>query len=82
MPATPGYTRYNKANKSNLGGIITDLTPGVKNIEAAYGRAGATKHCTLGLASKLGSQEHGGNKTPYVRGQKASTDITEVSGSH
>ena len=34
-------------------------TPGVKNIEKAYSRAGASNNHTPGHASKLGSQEQG-----------------------
>lgn len=37
--------------------ISSGTTPGVKRIEAAYSRAGATSHHTPGSASKLGSQD-------------------------
>ncbi|TVY25004.1 hypothetical protein LHYA1_G005146, partial [Lachnellula hyalina] len=46
-----------KTTSSNLGDLISGTTPGVKSIEAAYSRAGASVHHTPGSASKLGSQE-------------------------
>ena len=53
-----------KEEKSMLSGI-TDMLPtktwGVQNIEKAYSRAGASNHHTPGSASKLGSQDQGGN---------------------
>ncbi len=42
---------------SFLGDLLSGKTQGVKNIEAAYSRAGASKHHTPGYASKLGSQQ-------------------------
>lgn len=83
MSTTPDHTTYSKGDKTTLGDMITDLTPGVKNVQAAYSRAGGTNHHTPGSASKLGSQEqHGRNETPYVGGQKVSGDGKEVRGSH
>ncbi len=81
MSGTPDHTKYSKGDKTTLGDMFTDLTPGVKNIQAAYSRAGLTNHHTPGAASKLGSQEqHGRNETPYrgPGGDKASGDGKEV----
>jgi len=44
-------------NNTNLGSMISGKTWGVKNIEAAYSRAGASNNHTPGVATKLGSQE-------------------------
>ncbi|EKD19304.1 uncharacterized protein L3040_009255 [Drepanopeziza brunnea f. sp. 'multigermtubi'] len=52
-------TASSTSSTSILGGLLSGSslkTPGVKNIEAAYSRAGATNHHTPGVASKLGSQ--------------------------
>lgn len=48
------------AETSFLSDLVAGKTPGVKNIEAAYSRAGATNHHTPGAASKLGSQDQKG----------------------
>ncbi|KAL5320726.1 hypothetical protein ACEPPN_011536 [Leptodophora sp. 'Broadleaf-Isolate-01'] len=45
------------AEKSFLSDLVSGKTPGVKNIEAAYSRAGASNNHTPGAASQLGSQE-------------------------
>lgn len=37
--------------------FVSGKTPAVKNIEAAYTRAGATANHTPGVATKLGSQD-------------------------
>jgi hypothetical protein len=79
MSVTPDHTKYNKGDKTTLGDMFTDLTPGVKNTQAAYSRAGATNHHTPGAALKLGSQEqHGRNETPYRGRDKANVDGNEV----
>jgi hypothetical protein len=80
MSVTTDHTKHNKGDKTTLGDMFTDLTPGVKNIRAAYSRAGATNYHTPGAASKLGSQEQqGGNETPLYRGEdKAKDDGKEV----
>jgi len=58
---TPTHTAEHKGDKSTLGSFFSGIrTPGVKNIEAAYSRAGATNHHTPGSASKLGSQDQEG----------------------
>jgi len=58
---TPTHTTEHKGDKSTLGSLFSGIgTPGVKNIEAAYSRAGATNHHTPGSASKLGSQDQEG----------------------
>ncbi|KAI9053645.1 hypothetical protein LZ554_002599 [Drepanopeziza brunnea f. sp. 'monogermtubi'] len=52
-------TSSSTSSTSILGSLLSGSslkTPGVKNIEAAYSRAGATNHHTPGVASKLGSQ--------------------------
>jgi len=80
MSVTPDHTKYQKGDKGTFGDIITNLTPGVKNIQAAYSRAGATNHHTPGAASKLGSQEQfGRNEIQYAREGKASGDGKEPS---
>merc|ERR1711939_901622 len=43
--------------KSFLSNLVSGKTPAVKNIEAAYSRAGATNNHTPGAASQLGSQD-------------------------
>ncbi|KAI6708180.1 hypothetical protein B2J93_9012 [Marssonina coronariae] len=50
-----------KDDTTTLGGLLAAgfTTPGVKNIEAAYSRAGAANHHTPGAAS-LGSQDQEG----------------------
>ena len=55
MSSTTEDTTADKG--SFLGDLMSGKTPAVKNIEAAYSRAGASKHHTPGYASKLGSQE-------------------------
>ncbi|KAG4434733.1 hypothetical protein IFR05_009786 [Cadophora sp. M221] len=45
------------AEKSFLSDLVSGKTPGVKNIEAAYSRAGASNNHTPGAASQLGSQD-------------------------
>jgi len=59
-------------------GLLSDLlsgrTQGVKNIEAAYSRAGATNHHTPGYASKLGSQDQTGGSEARGVGSKHFAD--------
>ncbi|CZT47405.1 uncharacterized protein RSE6_07961 [Rhynchosporium secalis] len=45
------------AEKGFLANLVSGKTPGVKNIEAAYSRAGASNHHTPGAATRLGSQD-------------------------
>ncbi|KAL2064916.1 hypothetical protein VTL71DRAFT_4056 [Oculimacula yallundae] len=45
------------ADKGFLANLVSGKTPGVKNIEAAYSRAGASNHHTPGAATSLGSQD-------------------------
>jgi len=52
-----------KSEDSSPGFLSNFKTTGVKNIEAAYSRAGATNNHTPGHASQLGSQDQeGGGK--------------------
>ena len=46
-----------KSTNSFLGNLLSGKTPAVKNMEAAWTRAGAGNNHTPGHASKLGSQE-------------------------
>jgi hypothetical protein len=60
-PDQPAHTTELKGDKTTLGSFFSNIsTPGVKNIEAAYSRAGASNHHTPGSASKLGSQDQQG----------------------
>jgi len=53
-------------------------TPGVKNIEAAYSRAGASNHHTPGSASKLGSQDQqGASAHQGVGSQRFADEISD-----
>merc|ERR1712225_181117 len=49
--------RRPNSEKSFLSNLVSGKTPAVKNIEAAYSRAGATNNHTPGAASQLGSQD-------------------------
>jgi len=55
-------TTQQKDGKGTFGEFLSNAvkTPGVRNIEAAYSRAGASNHHTPGSASKLGSQDQQG----------------------
>ncbi|PBP22627.1 hypothetical protein BUE80_DR006633 [Diplocarpon rosae] len=57
----PPHTTEAKGDTTTLGSLLSGpfRTPGVKNIEAAYTRAGAASNHTPGAASTLGSQEQG-----------------------
>ncbi|TVY20385.1 hypothetical protein LARI1_G000948, partial [Lachnellula arida] len=57
---TMSSSPQDKKPTSTIGDLLSGKTPGVKNIEAAYSRAGASNHHTPGSASKLGSQEQAG----------------------
>jgi hypothetical protein len=57
MSAVGSSDQYAKSEQGTVGETITDLTPGVKNIQAAYKRAGASHNHTPGYAGQLGSQE-------------------------
>jgi hypothetical protein len=59
MSSTTG-NEYAKGDKGTFGETITSLTPGIKNIQAAYTRAGASHDHTPGYAGTLGSQEQRG----------------------
>jgi hypothetical protein len=66
MSAKPDMTtsqnlKEDKEEKGFLGGILPTKTWGVENIEKAYSRAGASNHHTPGSASRLGSQDQGGD---------------------
>jgi hypothetical protein len=69
MSAKPtDVTSSQQANKKEEGGVLSSITGilptktwGVENIEKAYSRAGASNHNTPGSASKLGSQDQGGD---------------------
>ncbi|PMD52063.1 uncharacterized protein K444DRAFT_621191 [Hyaloscypha bicolor E] len=61
-------TSSQQADKREEGGLLSGITGmlptktwGVGNIEKAYSRAGASNHHTPGSASRLGSQDQGGN---------------------
>ncbi|KAE8445024.1 hypothetical protein EG329_014030 [Mollisiaceae sp. DMI_Dod_QoI] len=67
-----------KGDTGYLGGLISGKTPGVRNIEAAYSRAGASNHHTSGAATKLGSQEQvGTNEAQGVGSQKFADRISD-----
>lgn len=53
----PASSGENKGGATILGGLFSGKTQGVKNIEMAYTRAGASNNQTPGSASKLGSQD-------------------------
>jgi hypothetical protein len=69
MSAKPtDITRSQQADTKEEGGLLSGITGmlptqtwGVQNIEKAYSRAGACNHQTPGSASRLGSQDQGGN---------------------
>ncbi|TVY86782.1 hypothetical protein LAWI1_G003290 [Lachnellula willkommii] len=63
-----------KKPTSTIGDLLSGKTPGVKNIEAAYSRAGASNHHTPGSASKLGSQEQAGASAQQGVGSKKFKD--------
>ncbi|KAH7364420.1 hypothetical protein BKA65DRAFT_546301 [Rhexocercosporidium sp. MPI-PUGE-AT-0058] len=52
-----GNSADQTGEKSFLSDLVSGKTPGVKNIEAAYSRAGASNHHTPGAATRLGSQD-------------------------
>jgi len=56
--STPEATPGTKGNF--IADLVSGKTNGVKNIEAAYSRAGASANHTPGAASKLGSQDQAG----------------------
>jgi len=58
--SAPDHETQNKGAHGTFGGMSFGSTAGVKGIEAAYSRAGASTHHTPGSASKLGSQEQNG----------------------
>lgn len=61
-----------------LGGLLSGKTPGVRNIEAAYSRAGASNHHTPGSATKLGSQDQvGASEAQGVGSQKFADGISD-----
>jgi hypothetical protein len=45
-----------ESRRGSAASFFSIRTPGVRNIEAAYNRAGATAHYTPGHASQLGAQ--------------------------
>ena len=51
--------------KSFLSNLVSGKTPGVRNIEAAYSRAGASNNHTPGVASQLGSQDQKSGATEH-----------------
>lgn len=56
--SAPGHNHENKGDRGTFSEMISNLkTPGVKNMEAAWSRAGASNHHTPGVATKLGSQD-------------------------
>lgn len=59
VPSTNADTGH-KGDKGTFADLLSGKTPGVRNIEKAYSRAGANNHHTPGYASKLGSQEQPG----------------------
>lgn len=67
-----------KGDTGLLGGLLSGKTPGVRNIEAAYSRAGASNHHTPGSATKLGSQEQfGANEGQGVGSQRFADGISD-----
>lgn len=76
----PPHTTEQKGDKGTLGDFISNVikTPGVKNIEAAYSRAGATNHHTPGSASQLGNQSQvGANEGKGVGSQHFTDKISD-----
>ena len=57
MSIKPEHPGRQEGDKGTFGDMITNLTPGVKNIQAAYNRRGAADHHMRVAAAKLGSQE-------------------------
>lgn len=54
------HPKHPTGDTSILGGLLSFKTPGVKNIEAAYSRAGATSNHTPGAGRTMGSQSQQG----------------------
>jgi hypothetical protein len=82
MSTTPEDTEYSKGDRSTVGDMVTNMTPGVKSIQAAYSRAGATDHHTPGAASKLGSEEqHERNEIAYrsLNNKSSSNEVRQCS---
>ncbi len=69
-------TTDQKGDTSTLGDLLSGnfKTQGVKNIEKAYSRAGASNNHTPGSASKLGSQNQVGASENQGIGSKKFTD--------
>lgn len=66
-----------QASESFLGSLLSGKTPAVKNMEAAWTRAGAGNNHTPGSASKLGSQEQPENKSSGVGGKDFKDNISD-----
>ncbi|KAK2628194.1 hypothetical protein QTJ16_002840 [Diplocarpon rosae] len=74
----PQHTNEAKGDTTTLGGLLSGAfkTPGVKNIEAAYTRAGASSNHTPGAASRLGSQDQVGASEHAGRGSTKASEGT------
>lgn len=76
--STPAQEQKKGDTTSVLGGLLSGKTPGVRNIEAAYSRAGASNHHTPGSATKLGSQDQvGTSEAQGVGSQKFADEISD-----
>lgn len=77
-PASSSAETAQKGDRGTFADLLSGKTPGVKNIEAAYSRAGASAHHTPGHASKLGSQEQlGTNEAQGVGSEKFSKGFSD-----
>jgi len=73
-----GSVHDEKGIKDTLTAMLSGKTAGVKGIEAAYSRAGATAHHTPGSASYLGSQnQKGASEAQGVGSQKFADGISD-----
>ena len=65
-------------SESFVSNLLAGKTQGVRNIEAAYSRAGASNDQTPGSASRLGSQQQeGGSGHQGVGSSKFADDISD-----
>lgn len=61
------HAENNHGDTNSLGDMLTGKTNGIRNIEAAFDRAGATKHHVPGHAGSLGSDDQGAGNDPGIR---------------
>lgn len=69
--SAPVHNHENKGDGGTFGELVSNMkTPGVKNIEAAWSRAGASNNHTPAAATKLGSQDQLGASESAGLGSK------------